>query len=67
MKALALSRVYQWLEPGPVVLVTTAHGGRANVMTQSWNMMVEFTPPQIAGVVSPANHSFAALRKTANA
>jgi flavin reductase (DIM6/NTAB) family NADH-FMN oxidoreductase RutF len=27
-------------------------------------MMLVFTPPQIACVVSPANYSFAALRKT---
>jgi flavin reductase (DIM6/NTAB) family NADH-FMN oxidoreductase RutF len=64
VKAFPLSRVYQLLEPGPVVLLTTAEAGRRNVMTMSWHMMVEFTPPQIACVVSPANHSFTALRKT---
>ena len=62
LKALALSNVYQLLEPGPVVLLTTAHGGTFNVMTMSWHMMVEFEPPQVACVVSSANHSFAALR-----
>ncbi len=64
MKDLPLSRVYQLLEPGPVVLLTTRHGGRANVMTMSWHMMVEFEPPLVACVVSEADHSFAALRKT---
>ena len=64
MKDLALSKVYQLLEPGPVVLLTTAHKGRANVMTNSWHMMVEFQPPLIACVVSNANFSFAALRVT---
>jgi flavin reductase (DIM6/NTAB) family NADH-FMN oxidoreductase RutF len=64
MKPLPLSKVYQLLEPGPVVLLTTAHKGRANVMTMSWHMMVEFEPPLIACVVSSANHSFAALRAT---
>jgi len=64
MKALSLSRVYQLIEPGPVVLLTTAARGRANVMTMSWHMMVEFEPPQIACVVSGANHSFAALLAT---
>jgi flavin reductase (DIM6/NTAB) family NADH-FMN oxidoreductase RutF len=64
MKTLALSKVYQLLEPGPVVLLTTARGGRANVMTMSWHMMVEFTPPLVACVVSPADYSFAALRAT---
>ena len=64
MKDLPLSKVYQLLEPGPVVLLTTSRKGRANVMTMSWHMMVEFEPPLVACVVSNANHSFAALRAT---
>ena len=64
MKPLALSKVYQLLEPGPVVLLTTARKGRANVMTMSWHMMVEFEPPLVACVCSSANYSFDALRAT---
>jgi flavin reductase (DIM6/NTAB) family NADH-FMN oxidoreductase RutF len=64
MKTLALSKVYQLLEPGPVVLLSTARTGRANVMTMSWHMIVEFEPPLVACVVSNANHSFSALRAT---
>jgi flavin reductase (DIM6/NTAB) family NADH-FMN oxidoreductase RutF len=64
MKDLPLSKVYQLLEPGPVVLLTTARKGRANVMTMSWHMMVEFEPPLIACVVSSSDYSFAALSAT---
>ncbi len=64
MKALPLGKVYQLLEPGPVVLLTTARNDRANVMTMSWHMMIEFEPPQVAFVISNANYSFAALRQT---
>lgn len=64
MKRLPLSEVYKLIEPGPVVLLATASRGRANVMTMSWHMMVEFEPPLIACVVSEANHSFRALRTT---
>ncbi len=64
MKKLPLSKVYQLLEPGPVVFLTTARKGRANVMTKSWHMMVEFEPPQVACIVSNRNHSYAALRAT---
>ena len=64
MKELPLSKVYQLLEPGPVVLLTTSRKARANIMTMSWHMMVEFEPPLVACVVSRANHSFAALRAT---
>lgn len=62
MNDLPLSKVYQLIEPGPVVLLTTAHKGRANVMTMSWHMMMDFEPPLIGCVVSSANHSFVALR-----
>ena len=64
MKDLPLAKVYQLLEPGPVVLLTTSARGRANVMTMSWHMMVEFEPPLIACVVSSADFSFAALKAT---
>lgn len=57
-----LSKVYGLLEPGPVVLLTTAHGGRANVMTMSWHTMMEFEPPLVGCVISDRNHSFSLLR-----
>lgn len=65
MKELPLSKVYQFIEPGPVVLLTTqAPGAKPNVMTMSWHMMLEFEPPLIACVVAQGNYSFAALHKT---
>ena len=63
-RSFPLARVYQLLEPGPVVLLTTAAKGRPNVMTMSWHMMLEFEPPLIACVVSGGDFSFAALRAT---
>jgi flavin reductase (DIM6/NTAB) family NADH-FMN oxidoreductase RutF len=64
MRNLPLSKVYRLLEPGPVVLLTTAHKGRTNIMTMSWHMMVEFEPPLVACVVSNGDYRFAALRAT---
>ena len=64
MKDLPLSKVYQLLEPGPVVFLTTCQKGHINVMTMSWHMMVEFEPPVVACVVRNANLSFIALRAT---
>jgi flavin reductase (DIM6/NTAB) family NADH-FMN oxidoreductase RutF len=63
-KPLPLSKVYQLLEPGPVVLLTTALKGRPNVMTMSWHMMVEFVPALVACVVSNRDFSFGALKTT---
>jgi flavin reductase (DIM6/NTAB) family NADH-FMN oxidoreductase RutF len=61
---LPLSRVYRLLEPGPVVLVTTAEKGRPNVMTMSWHTMMEFEPPLVGCVISDRNHSFGVLKAT---
>jgi len=63
-KTYPLPRVYRLLEPGPVVLVTTAHKGKTNIMTQSWHTMMEFEPPLVGCVISGRNHSFDALRAT---
>lgn len=64
MQEYPLAKAFRLLEPGPVVLLTTMHQGRANVMTMSWHMMMEFEPPLIGCVVSPMNYSFELLRKT---
>ncbi len=64
MKEFSLAKVYQLLEPGPVVLLTTADKGKINVMAMSWHMMVEFEPPLVACIVSSADYSFATLRAT---
>ena len=61
---LPLSKVYQLLEPGPVVLLTTAHKGRANVMTMSWHMMVEFSRRWSPVSSAARTISFSALRAT---
>ena len=63
LEDLPLCEVYRLIEPGPVVMLSTRHGGRPNLMTMSWHMMVEFEPPTIACVVSSANDSFKALQK----
>lgn len=64
MRDYPLAKVFQLLEPGPTLLVTTARAGRANVMTMSWHMMMEFEPPLVACLLSSANYSFEALRDT---
>lgn len=61
-KSYPLSKVYGLLEPGPVVLLTTARSGRANIMTLSWHTMMEFEPPLIGCIVSDRNHSFGMLK-----
>ena len=63
-QSLPLGKVYGLLEPGPVVLLTTARRGRPNLMPMSWHTMLEFEPPLIGCVVSDRNFSHAALKAT---
>jgi flavin reductase (DIM6/NTAB) family NADH-FMN oxidoreductase RutF len=60
---MKLGTAFTLLEPGPVVLVTTSDGGRHNVMTISWTMVMDFTP-RFAITTGAWNHSYKALRKT---
>jgi flavin reductase (DIM6/NTAB) family NADH-FMN oxidoreductase RutF len=54
--------VYGLLEPGPVILLTTAGKERANVMAQSWHTMMEFEPPLVGCIVSDRNYSYGLLQ-----
>jgi flavin reductase (DIM6/NTAB) family NADH-FMN oxidoreductase RutF len=63
-KSFPLSKVYGLLEPGPVVMLTTAFDGRPNIMAMSWHTMLEFEPPLVGCVISNGNHSFGLLKKT---
>lgn len=62
--AFPLAAVYGLLEPGPVLLLSTAHRGKNNVMTLSWHTMMEFEPPLVGCVMSANDFSFQALKKT---
>lgn len=63
MDPLKLSRAFTLIEPGPVVLVTTHDGEKANIMTITWTMVMGFSPV-FAITTGPWNHSFAALEQT---
>lgn len=46
-----LASAYLLLNHGPVTLVSSAHGGRSNVMAASWAMPLDFSPPKVAVVI----------------
>jgi flavin reductase (DIM6/NTAB) family NADH-FMN oxidoreductase RutF len=62
MQELPLNKAFMMLEPGPVVLVTTTSNGKANIMTISWHMVLDFTP-QFALMTGGWNYSYEALVK----
>ncbi len=63
-RSFPLSRVYQLIEPGPVVLLTTSHRGRHDVMAMSWHMMMEFEPPLVGCIISGDHLSFENLHRS---
>ncbi|MDR1412123.1 MAG: flavin reductase family protein [Spirochaetaceae bacterium] len=62
MKAFPLNKAFTFLEPGPVILVSTADGDRRNIMTLSWTMVLDFTP-RFAFMTGSWNYSYKALVK----
>lgn len=65
-KSYPLPKVYGLLEPGPVVMVTTAGKDKMNIMTMSWHTMIDFEPPLIGCVISDRNYTFDILKTTRN-
>ncbi len=57
MKEMPASKAYRLLEAGPIVLVTTTHNGRPNVMTMGFHMVVQHAPPLLGCVIGPWDHS----------
>lgn len=55
---LPVHRARAYLEPGPVLLVTSCHKGERNVMTLGWHTILEFNPSLVACMISGGNHSF---------
>lgn len=56
--------IRQILEPGPVVLVSSAWKDETNIMTMGWYTVMEFTPSLIGCVIANGNHSFGMIRKS---
>jgi flavin reductase (DIM6/NTAB) family NADH-FMN oxidoreductase RutF len=63
MKSFPLNKAFTFLEPGPVILVSTIDRDRPNIMTLSWTMVIGFTP-RFAFMTGPWNYSCKALLKT---
>jgi len=57
-----VEEVRHFLEPGPVVLISSRHGGRSNIMTLGWHSVLEFSPSLVSCMISSGNHSFDLIR-----
>ena len=57
-------QVRRYLEPGPVVLVSSAWKGETNIMTMGWHTVMEFTPSLVGCVIAAGNRSFEMIRQS---
>lgn len=55
-------QVRRYLEPGPIVLVSSRWRGRTNIMTLGWHTVLEFSPSLVGCMISSGNHSFRLIR-----
>ena len=63
-KNFPLTKIRRFLEPGPIVLVSSAHKGERNVMTLGWHMMLGFEPATVGCFVWDENRSFSLIKRS---
>ena len=63
-RAFPVSKIRRFLEPGPIVLVSSAWKGQRNIMTMGWHMVMEFEPSRIGCFITDANHSYEMIRRS---
>lgn len=57
-------QIRRYLEPGPIVLVSSAWKGARNVMTMGWHTVMEFEPSRIGCIITSASHSYEMIRRS---
>ena len=53
-----VAEIRRFLEPGPIVLVSSAFKGERNIMTMGWHTVMEFTPSLVGCIIASGNHSY---------
>jgi flavin reductase (DIM6/NTAB) family NADH-FMN oxidoreductase RutF len=59
-----VSNVRRYLEPGPIVLVSSAWRDKRNIMTMGWHTVMEFMPALVGCVIAGGNYSFSLIRRS---
>jgi flavin reductase (DIM6/NTAB) family NADH-FMN oxidoreductase RutF len=59
-----VDQIRRFIEPGPIVLVSSAHKGERNIMTLGWHMVMGFSPSLVGCYIWDKNHSFDLIRKS---
>ena len=59
-----VSQVRRYLEPGPIVMVSSALADSQNIMTMGWYTVMEFTPSLVGCVIAGGSYSFDLIRRS---
>ena len=57
-----VDKTRRFLEPGPVILISSTHKGERNIMTCGWHMMLEYD--RVGCFIWDQNHSFELVRRS---
>ena len=63
-RSYPLDQIRRYLEPGPIVLVSSSWKGASNIMTMGWHMMLGFSPALFGCYIWDQNHSYEMLRRS---
>ena len=61
-KNFPIEKTRRFLEPGPIVLVSSAHKSERNIMTMGWHMMMDYTT--VGCFIWDQNHSYNLIRRS---
>lgn len=56
--------IRRYLEPGPIVLVSSKYKAEVNIMTMGWYTMMQFSPSLLGCFIVGYNHSFDIISKS---
>lgn len=59
-----VEQVRHFLEPGPIVLVSSKWRDKTDIMTMGWHTVMEFSPSLVGCVISSMNLSFELIRNS---
>ena len=63
-KDFPVDKIRRFVEPGPIVLVSSAWKGKTNIMTMGWPMVMGEEPSLLGCFIWDHNHSFDMIRKS---